>query len=600
EACHASNSPPRVIVSEKTPRLRELLKVISPIEVDYRVLTGNVNASQQRQMNVLFRDTSDFQLGICLPKSCTLQETHNLVQKFYSTGNASNFFDISVTFNRVKDFNGSAGDLWENTSYRAAVWIFLALAFITFLSSQNKEFFTEPESQVEKKLKASMQMSAFHRFISCFHFPTNFTITMSTDVHPQGLNSVAGLKTSSCLWIIGMHVMYFNIITTKIPLASAKFENLGYFLLFRSVLAVDIFFMISGLLMAYNFLRHGTLHQQIQANSFANNAKLYLRFMVHRYLRLAPVILISSILSRMVFLYLDSENALPMGFCPGIECEYWYRNMLFVQNFYPIQDMCNRWSWHVACDMQLYGIFIAILFIQTKYPRCGRILLAFVTTGGLLLTFLLCIHHKYQLSVLGVFEAIDTVYTPLWYRIFPYGVGIFVAMIIVVAQETKLPAFGSRSVRLYVGSSLIFLISQVISDAASRSVIYVAFLWSFGRFLLVVFMGSYLCLAHWGYILPFGRWASTKFCTRINKLSYTMYMFHSVLARFAYGGRLPPSELSYPMTIISYLGILTATYIFSIFCTTLIEVPFQKLSEEFIMKPIRNKRKSNDKNEVQS
>ncbi|XP_059622679.1 O-acyltransferase like protein-like [Phlebotomus argentipes] len=579
EACLASNNPPSVIVSEKTVRLKELLKITSPIAVDYRILSGNVEAPQQKQMSILFSDSSEFQLGICLPKSCTLPETLKLAQQFFRAGNVSNFFDISVTFDRVRDFNDAS--LWENTSFRAAAVIFLAVALVTFLARHSEEF----------------SGGNLSRFISCFHFTSNFTATMSTDVHPGSVSSVAGLKTISCLWIIGMHVMYFNIITLRIPLDSAKFDNIAYFLLFRSVLAVDIFFMISGLLMAYNFLRRDTLHRQIQENSLADNAKLLVRFILHRYLRLAPVILISSILSRMVFLYLDSVNALPMGFCPGVECKYWYRNMLFVQNFYPIQDMCNRWSWHLACDMQLYGIFMLILFIQAKYPQRGRFLLALVTTGGVLLTFILCLYHKFQLSVLGVFEAIDTVYTPLWYRIFAYGVGIFAAMIITAAQEVKMPVFSSRSVRIYVGSSLIFLVTQVLSDAASRSVFYVAFLWSVGRFLLAVFMASYLCLAHWGYLLSFAKFASSKFCTRMNKLSYTMYMFHSVFARFAFGGRLPPSELSYPMIIVSYFGILIITYGFSILCTTFIEVPFQRISEEFLMKPLWPKPANNVKNQ---
>uniref|UniRef100_A0A1B0CLQ8 Acyltransferase 3 domain-containing protein n=2 Tax=Lutzomyia longipalpis TaxID=7200 RepID=A0A1B0CLQ8_LUTLO len=269
--------------------------------------------------------------------------------------------------------------------------------------------------------------------------------------------------------------------------------------------------------------------------------------------------------------------------------------MFFVQNFYPIQDMCNRWSWHLACDMQLFAIFMAILFIQAKYPQRGLIMLLLVTGGGVLLTFLLCIYHKFQLSVLGVFEAVDTVYTPLWYRIFPYGIGIIVAMIIVETQKTGVPAFGKRSVQLYMVSSLAFLVSQTMSDAASKGVLYVAFLWSMGRFFLAVFMGSYICLAHWGYLASFARWATGPFCTRINKLSYTMYMFHSVLARLAYGGRLPPSEISYPMIIISYLGVLAATYLFSIVCTTFIEVPFQRLSEEFIMKSIRKTAPASDK-----
>ncbi|GAB0099543.1 Acyltransferase 3 domain [Sergentomyia squamirostris] len=581
EACLASKTPPPVIVSANTPKLKKLLNVTAPVSVDYRILTGILMSDHQKSLQVLFRDSADFQLGICIPSSCSLSETLTLVQQYFNRGNVSNFHSISVTFNRVKDLNSSTSDLWGNASYRSAMCIFLIITVLTLLSSGG--------TPLKKSSNGNETKTTYQKFISCFHFSSNYLATMSVNVHPDSVPSVAALKTFSCLWIIGMHVMYFNIITLRFPLASASFDNIGYFLLFRSVLAVDIFFMISGLLVAYNFLRQQGLHRQIRVNSFTENIKLYFRFIIHRYFRLAPVVLISAILSRMVFLYLDSINALPMGFCPGIECEYWYRNILFVQNFYPIQEMCNRWSWHVACDLQLYGIFIAILFIQAKYPRSGRLLVVLVTAVGVLLTFLLCIYYQFQLSVLGVFEAIDTVYTPLWYRIHPYGIGVFIGMIIVMAKNTKMPTISNRSVSLFVICSLTFLISQVLSDAASKGVLHVAFLWSLGRFLFAVFMGSYLCLAEWGYLTPLTKLASNNFCVRINKLSYTLYMFHSVLARLAFGGRLPPSELSYPMIVIAYLGILTATYLFSIICTSAIEVPFQKLTEVFIMKPIRKK-----------
>lgn len=45
---------------------------------------------------------------------------------------------------------------------------------------------------------------------------------------------------------------------------------------------------------------------------------------------------------------------------------YWWRNMLFIQNLYPLQDMCMSWSWYVATDFQLFALSSVIVAISAK------------------------------------------------------------------------------------------------------------------------------------------------------------------------------------------------------------------------------------------
>lgn len=48
---------------------------------------------------------------------------------------------------------------------------------------------------------------------------------------------------------------------------------------------VDVFFTISGLLLSYNFLRNQSKIREIQENTFWQNAKLFVKQLIHRYVR---------------------------------------------------------------------------------------------------------------------------------------------------------------------------------------------------------------------------------------------------------------------------------------------------------------------------
>lgn len=58
-------------------------------------------------------------------------------------------------------------------------------------------------------------------------------------------------------------------------------------------------------------------------------------------------------------------------FTPGIidhiTCDrFWWRNILYVNNWFPFTEMCMIWSWYLANDMQFYVIAIVLLMISSR------------------------------------------------------------------------------------------------------------------------------------------------------------------------------------------------------------------------------------------
>lgn len=46
--------------------------------------------------------------------------------------------------------------------------------------------------------------------------------------------------------------------------------------------------------------------------------------------------------------------------------KFWWRNLLLIQNFYPIKELCMSWSWYIAADFQLYVVTIVLLALSLK------------------------------------------------------------------------------------------------------------------------------------------------------------------------------------------------------------------------------------------
>lgn len=59
-------------------------------------------------------------------------------------------------------------------------------------------------------------------------------------------------------------------------------------------------------------------------------------------------------------------------FTPGlpdhITCpNYWWRNILYIQTWFPFPQLCMLWSWYLADDMQFYVWAIVILILSRRY-----------------------------------------------------------------------------------------------------------------------------------------------------------------------------------------------------------------------------------------
>lgn len=128
--------------------------------------------------------------------------------------------------------------------------------------------------------------TATERFIGCFSLRNNLKSVLSTASPPTAVPTVNAFKSIGCLIILNFHLPWYSLFT--INNGAELFvlgEQLQWSWLGTAPIIVDIFFAISGLLLAYNFLRNEKRVAEIRGNSLWANMRLYGKQFVHRYLR---------------------------------------------------------------------------------------------------------------------------------------------------------------------------------------------------------------------------------------------------------------------------------------------------------------------------
>lgn len=131
---------------------------------------------------------------------------------------------------------------------------------------------------------------------------------------------------------------------------------------------MDTFFFISGLLIVYLYLKNRYVNGKKQERIRSSNAVSETLFaVIYRYLRLTPAYLFVIVINELALKKTYDGSVFQPGIIDHITCDkYWYRNILYINNWYPFSEMCMIWSWYLANDMQFYFVAIVLLIASKR------------------------------------------------------------------------------------------------------------------------------------------------------------------------------------------------------------------------------------------
>ncbi|XP_035220831.1 nose resistant to fluoxetine protein 6-like [Stegodyphus dumicola] len=419
------------------------------------------------------------------------------------------------------------------------------------------------------------EKSIFHRilekckpFLKCFCVFSNGSKLLNTSGTEGQLLCIHGIRFLSMTWVILGHTYAFCFASIKSPLEIMDFiRNWPFQIVLQGFYSVDSFFVLSGFLLTYLFL---------QELSKREGKMSWIYFYVHRYVRLTPVYMITLAFSATVYYYLGCGP-----FWPETEIDpncknYWWWNLLYINNFQKSADQCMAWSWYLANDMQFFVISPLFLYSLWRWPKIGYSLLALSLCVTGLANFFITYHYKLITGLNSVLSAdltnalqfmakfsdyFEKLYIKPYTRIGPYLVGMFLGYLLFKSKKSNRGK--DNWIFLCCGwivASAITLASVYGLYKSNPSLLATSFYNAFNR---ICFAGGlawviYVCLTKQAAVVD--GILSYKFFIPLSRLTYCAYLIHPMILTGYFSSLRSLLVFSHATMTLYYLGFLVVTY----------------------------------------
>ncbi|XP_045479180.1 O-acyltransferase like protein-like [Harmonia axyridis] len=384
--------------------------------------------------------------------------------------------------------------------------------------------------------------------------------------NPDQIQCIHGLRFLSMIWVIAGHSFSSG---TSFPQMNkddvdewktklySEYIQAGHY-------AVDTFFFLSGLLLAYGYMK------QMKGVEVASQIKGIPLMILNRYIRLTPAVAALFFVSisffkslgngPMWYLYVNYVN----DTCKNI----WLKYFLYIQNYGPAEDMCYLQTWYLSADMQMFVVAPIVLIPAALYFRKNLRVVIASLSGLIVFCVGLTIAIRYIVD--DYTNEYDT-----HSRLSNYLVGIIGGIIMhtLRGKDIKINKVVNLVTWIITLSVMVFLIlylhDVVQNPTVDKTNFFYALqrpIWSAG-ILWIVFS------CHFGYGGIINDILSIP-CFQIgSRLSYCMYIVHFMVI-FLYSGSLRTYQLVNDYTML-YLtcGHVVASMLVATIWTLLFEAP---------------------------
>ncbi|XP_066247299.1 nose resistant to fluoxetine protein 6-like [Euwallacea similis] len=495
-------------------------------------------------------DVRQIHLGLCLPESCTVQDVRKLLSEEPTNS-------LSMDIAGVKRVPGSYNLLRDpkfqiigiSASITFLLIIVASAVEILIKRKHNKRLHlkvvdSERHSPVDHSLskeqiigKADAYKTNFPlRILLAFSAITNGNKILFIESKPKdSITCLNGLRVISISWIILVHTYLevFGVAKNKF-LRTLVERNFTYQTIANATFSVDTFFFISGFLLALGFFRNESNkpYNKPFRESILPDLTKFIAMLCYRFVRLTPPYLFVLGANEVVMRYVHNNSVFTPAVIDHITCEkYWWRNALYINNFFPQAEFCMLWSWYIANDSQFFIIASIILIVAIRGKKPLKYAAAAV--GVLLVTswtstFVIAIRYNYIAKVQEPFALFDELYDKPWLRIGPYLIGVIMGYVMFRLKG-----------KIMLTPSVV-VIGWALSLSCLTSLVY-----GLGKQGLVVPASAfYVALGHtawalslaWitvaccsGYGGPFNVLLSCKFFLPLSRLTYGAYLVHPIL-----------------------------------------------------------------------
>ncbi|XP_076440369.1 nose resistant to fluoxetine protein 6-like [Babylonia areolata] len=435
-----------------------------------------------------------------------------------------------------------------------------------------------------------LKIGTMGRVLLAFSVYTNGKKILHASHSPGSITCIHGIRFISMTWVILGHTFVFSLTTAENYLTYMT-ENLGHWT-FQAIIgapaSVDTFFSLSGLLVAYLILKEMEKR---------NGKVQWFLFYFHRFWRLTPPYAFVMMMLITLFRYFGKGPIWPQG---GTEINYcedtWWTNLLYINNFVRVKEMCISWSWYLANDMQFY-VVSPLLFVPLFFWRRVGVALAFLWLLATLLTAgLISRLNDFPPSVslaskTNPMESADyfyDFYIKPYCRFGPYVVGMLTGYALFVTKgQVKMPLAVSLSGWAVATASALAVVYGLYGEAnhdpltADESALYNSAshtVWG----VCVCWVIFACATGHGGPVNTFLSWNAF---IPVSRLTYTAYLVHPIVMNLYHLGAPSAFYMSNFHCTILFLGFTVAAFGAAFLLSLAFEAPMMALEKVLLPKP---------------
>eukprot|EP00163_Fabomonas_tropica_P012730 TRINITY_DN2408_c0_g1_i1.p1 TRINITY_DN2408_c0_g1~~TRINITY_DN2408_c0_g1_i1.p1 ORF type:complete len:373 (+),score=36.55 TRINITY_DN2408_c0_g1_i1:438-1556(+) len=319
----------------------------------------------------------------------------------------------------------------------------------------------------------------------------------------------------------------------------------------------------------------------------------WLRFYLHRYWRLTPTLIFMVLVWWKLTPYFGDG---PVWFAqqyPNSCQEYWWTNLVYVNNFVPhsLGKSCLSWSWYLANDMQFFIISPLFLILLHKRPLWGYLSIGAALTASFVVTGLIVNHYGLNANVIqemlmpqALGDYTSLIYDKPYCRIAPYLVGMVVARL--VRMHRARPTRPLNGLLLVCGwvlawSAMLAAIFAFYGQYHGRewsnlaNILYTAF----ARFAWACALGwvTWLCTTGQGGVV--NQLLASPLWQPLARLTYCTYLVHPMIMVIVTGQVRHPVHYDQVSQALRFLGFTMFSYAIGSAIALFVEFPLSSLEK---------------------
>jgi peptidoglycan/LPS O-acetylase OafA/YrhL len=588
---------------------KKLLKYSNFFMINYKIALPGTNISTVAQ------------IGLCYFKECDLEYMTNakehIVLLLNSTLNLN--IDSSTLFIEDPEVNQNTimnSKLVGFSIVMSFLCLFVVLSILHYCTkNRNRKrktllFDVEEEKRTRKSflenennLSNDQDTTGFYRVLVLFDVQKNvkklFEIN-DRDETQKALRVFDGVRYLSTAWVVFGHTFFVSLLigyknSIDVPYLVTEWK---YAILLAGPYSVDVFFFLSGF-----FLNYG-LQKYFNKKAAINKFKVFTFIFINRYLRLLPLYLFAIFGMTYILPFIGNGPNYEKSESVNAACPtYFWRNLLFIQNFFPAAQMCSGVTWYLANDMQFFLLSLIIFLILSARKTLRMIVFGFIYISTSVFSIYISLYHKYRFMDIahGAGDdnsSFDTFYDKPWTRISPYIIGLFFCDLFLESpvyiknqknlsekyeQESLIKKINNFFIRSNFASTLIFIISLMLINFAvfintivnryDLPLIYNALFSTFNKQIFVFGLG---CILHLTFLNKFTfirSILSIPLFSCISRVTYGIYLIHYYILVYFFFSADSQFYLKFGNFVYLSIGFFNMSMTISLVVTILIESP---------------------------